>query len=180
MQRVNYYVASSLDGFIADKNHGFGAFLHEGAHTTDYFEALRTFDSVVMGRRTYEVGTKMGVTDPYPFLRTFVASRSLPRSEDPNVTVLADDVVGAVRRLRAEPGRGIYLCGGGDLAGQFLGAGLVDELTLKLNPLLLGDGIPLVRGLARSIALELMECKPYPNGVVVLRYLIPTGAARRP
>src|SRR5688572_16452493 len=128
MQLVTYFVASSLDGCIARADGSFDAFPMEGDHVSDYLAALRSYDAVVMGRRTYEVGLAVGVTNPYPWLRTFVVSRTLPDSPDPNVTIVRDDPVGAVRTLKDAPGRGIYLCGGGSLAATLLDGGVVDRI----------------------------------------------------
>ena len=174
MQRLVYYVATSIDGNIARPDGSFDFFVNEGEHVTEYLAALKTFDSVIMGRRTYEVGTKLGVTDPYPWLRTYVVSRSIGTSPDPNVTVVSDGVVELVRSLKAqgERGRGIYLCGGGELAAHLLEHELIDEIVLKLSPTIAGDGIPVIGKMERPTPLELVDCKVHESGVVVLRYRV--------
>lgn len=84
--------------------------------------------------------------------------------------VLRDDPAPIVRALRAEDGGPIYLCGGGALASTLLNAGLVDELILKVNPVLLGAGIGLAPGLLGARSLTLRSVKPYASGVVRLHY----------
>jgi dihydrofolate reductase len=170
MQRVTYYIATSVDGFIARADGRIDFFLAAGDHIPAYLEALRGFDAVVMGRATYELGLAHGVTDPYPWLESYVVSRTLA-SPDPMVTVVADPIL-LVRSLAARPGRGVYLCGGGALAGALLDAGLVDEVVLKINPVLVGAGKPMVPALARDVPLALVDSHAHASGVVVLRYRV--------
>lgn len=172
MQRLAYYVATSIDGNIARPDDSYDFFVNEGAHVTDYLAALQTFDSVIMGRRTYEMGTKVGVTNPYPWLKTYVVSKTIEDSADPNVTIVADGTVDLVRSLKERPGRGIYLCGGGRLAALLLEHGLIDEISIKLSPVIAGGGIPVVDKMDRPTQLELIDCKVHDSGVVVLRYRV--------
>jgi dihydrofolate reductase len=173
MRTLKYHVAASLDGFIARPDGSYDAFLQAGDFVTDYVDSWSGYDTILMGRRTYEIGLKAGVTNPYPTLRTYVFSRTLGPSPDPAVTVIADDPIAAVRALKAQPGRAIYLCGGGELAALLYGAGLVDELIVKLNPLLLGDGIRLFGGAISTTRLAMRDARVYPDGVVVLAYRVP-------
>ena len=76
--------------------------------------------------------------------------------------------------LKGEEGGDIYLCGGADLATGLFKEGLVDEVLLKVNPLLLGTGIPLLHDLGRHVELELMGSKVYASGVVLLSYRVKT------
>lgn len=170
MQIVTYFVASSIDGCIARPDHSFDFFPLEGDHASEYLAMLRGFDAVVMGRRTYEVGLAAGVENPYPWLRTFVVSRTLPPSRHPNVTIVGDGAPELVRHLRGQDGRGIYLCGGGELARTFLLEGLVDELIVKLNPVIAGAGIPIVAAMDTPTRLALVDVKRFDSGVLFVRY----------
>ncbi|MCE9673640.1 dihydrofolate reductase family protein [Myxococcus stipitatus] len=171
-RKLTYHVATTLDGFIAREDDSFDCFINEGDHVTDYLATLRTYGAVLMGRRTYDIGLKFDVTDPYPYLDTYVFSRTLKESPNPRVKLISEDVVGAVRALKAQEGKDIYLAGGGELATQLFTAGLVDEVITKVNPLLLGTGIPLVTRLPAHIPLELRSTKVYRNGVVLLQYAV--------
>ncbi|NTX56495.1 dihydrofolate reductase [Myxococcus sp. CA051A] len=171
-RKLAYHVATTLDGFIAREDDSFDCFANEGDHVTEYLATLRTYGAVVMGRRTYDIGLKFNVTDPYPYLETYVVSRTMKESPNPRVHLISDDVVGAVRALKAQEGKDIYLAGGGALATQLLTAGLVDEVLIKLNPVLLGAGIHLVSRLGSHIPLELLSTKVYRTGVVLLQYAI--------
>lgn len=184
MRRVVYFVAASVDGFIAEPDGAFHRFPMEGDHVADYLDRLRSFGAAVMGRSTYEVGLRMGVRDPYPWMPTHVFSRTLPDdrpSEAPNVTVHRGDPSAVVRALREEEGAPIYLCGGGRLAGALLADGLVDALWLKVSPLVLGRGRPLFddAGVLPRV-LEHRTTRSYRSGVVLIEYdlVAPPDATR--
>lgn len=173
---VHYYVATTVDGFIARRDGSFDCFPTEGAHVAAYLASLGEFDTVLMGRKTYEVGLRFGVVDPYPALKAFVYSRTLEPPPHPNVELVRADAVDHVRQLRAAPGGAIYLCGGAELAGQLFRAGLVDELTVKVNPLVLGEGTPLFAGLTAG-SLALLSQRTFDSGVVFLRYRVVPASA---
>lgn len=172
MSTLTYHVATTLDGFIAAPDGSWRAFLAHGEHIPDFLAALDRYGSVVMGRRTYEVGLAQGVTNPYPRLATYVCSRGLETSPDPAVTVVADDAVAFVRGLKGRADRPIYLCGGGRLAAALFEAELVDELIVKQNPVVLGAGIPLFDGKLRTAQLALRDVRIYPSGVIVAAYQV--------
>lgn len=97
-----------------------------------------------MGRKTYEFGFQFGVTNPYPWMRQYVFSRTMKASPDVNVTLVSENIVELVRELKNETGKDIYLCGGAELATMLFEGKLIDEVVLKLNPVLFGSGIPLL------------------------------------
>jgi dihydrofolate reductase len=192
VRELVYFVACTVDGFIAREDGSYDFFPMTGAHlpylVAEYPETLpaparaalgvegenRHFDAVVMGRRTYEVGAPVGLTNPYPQLRQYVVSATLPASPDPGVALVRSDPVGAVRRLKAEAGRDIWLCGGGDLAAALYDE--IDQLVLKVNPVVLRRGIPLFgKPPAAPPAprrLELLEHQTFDGGVAIHRYRV--------
>lgn len=186
MRKLVYYVAVSIDGFIADPNGGFDAFLVEGEHAEvvfgEYADALPThvlsalrlqpprtkFDTVIMGWNTITPALEAGISSPYPHLRQVVASRQ-PRSISPDITV-TDDPVATVQRLKREDGLGIWLCGGGELAGALLPE--IDQLVLKRNPVVLGSGIGLFGARAcQPTNFQLNSARAFASGVVVEEYV---------
>lgn len=174
MKKLKYYVASSLDGAIADSEGGFGFLLMEGEHLPDFIESFSWFDTVLMGRKTYEVGLAEGKSDPYPMFESYVFSRSMAESPNERVKLVSDKAAELVAGLKAGEGKDIWLCGGGQLATDLLEAGLVDEVIVKINPVLAGPGTNLFNGKA-AIALELVDHKVYGNGVVLLSYRVPAS-----
>ncbi|MGI9098289.1 MAG: dihydrofolate reductase family protein [Solirubrobacteraceae bacterium] len=172
MRKLRYVVASTLDGFICREDGSFDDFPNEGDHVQAYLDLLASFDAVLMGRATYEVGLKLGVTSPYPTMKQYVVSSSMSQSPDPAVELVSQDVGGLVRRLRSEPGGDIYLCGGAVLATALVDEGLVDEITLKLNPIVLGSGIPFLYDTAEPLDLALSDMQRFDTGVVFLTYTV--------
>lgn len=175
MKRLQYYVATSVDGFIARADGSFDFLFTDGDHVPDFIASFAWFDTVLMGRHTYDVGLAAGVTNPYPMLKSYVFSRSLETSPDPAVTLVRDDAAGVVRELKRGEGKDIWLCGGADLARTLFDADLIDEVVVKINPVIVGSGIPLFKVGAderKTIRLELGERKIYNNGVILAHYRV--------
>jgi Dihydrofolate reductase len=173
MRQLKYHVACTVDGFIAHTDHTVDGFVAEGDHVTDYLESLKNdYDVVLMGRRTYEFGFQYGVTNPYPWLKQIVFSRTMESSPDPNVELISEDIIDVVRALKEETGKAIYLCGGADLAARLFAEGLVDEIIVKLNPVVFGSGLPLFSEAIKQTALELIGSKAYDSSVVLLHYRV--------
>ncbi|MCC0578499.1 dihydrofolate reductase family protein [Streptomyces californicus] len=164
MRRLVYYIATTLDGFIAGPDgadptgpNGFWPIPDDYLQhiVTEYPETLpaparaalsvtaegRRFDTVLEGRRSYEIGLAAGITDAYPHLRHLVFSRTLSESPDPAVELVADDPVAKVRELKQEDGKDIWLIGGAELANALYAE--IDQLVLKVGSLTIGAGIPL-------------------------------------
>ncbi len=185
MRRLVYYVAVTLDGFIARPDGALDCFLFDGPHFSDLFDRFpetfpthlrrllgvtrdaQRFDTVLMGRATYEVGLREGVTSPYAHLRQFVVSQTMTASPDSAVT-LSRNPLDLAGRLKSEDGKDIWLCGGSKLAAVL--APEIDELILKINPVAIGKGMPLFNGLTTTRPAELLEHRSYSNGFVLARY----------
>lgn len=175
MRNLKYYVACSVDGFIAHEDGSWNGFLPDGDHVTDYLDSLKNFDAVLMGRKTYEIGLKEGKTDPYPTMDSYVFSRSLKEILDENVTLVTENTAEVVKNLKNRPGKDIYLCGGAELASILFAENLIDEIILKVNPFLMGTGIPLFSGTVDQTQLNLIDTKKYENGVLKLCYKVHRG-----
>ncbi len=173
MRSIRYYVAASLDGFIAREDGSYDFFIHDDELVADMIESLqKDYTAVVMGRSTYDIGLADGKTNPYPWLDTYVISRTLETTPDEAVTLLRS--IDDIAALKQGDGGDIWLCGGGNLAGQLLRRGLIDEVTIKTNPVFAGTGIPLFADLDAPCALQPRgESKRYESGIVVTRYRCP-------
>lgn len=170
MRKLKYYVACSVDGFIARKDGSFNDFVFEGEVVNDYIESFKLFDIVLMGRKTYEVGLKEGKTNPYPMMKSYVFSRSMKASPDKEVKLVSENAGELVKSLKNEPGKDIYLCGGANLATMLFAENLIDKIILKINPFVMGSGIPLFGEVIKPTSLQLTDSKIYESGVVLLNY----------
>lgn len=186
MRDLVYYVATSIDGYIADPDGDFSAFPHDPATLAALFDRYpetcpaharaalgvdaepRRFDTVLMGYRTYQPALAVGLPGgAYPHLRQIVATHR-PLPESPSLTAVSGDLADHVARLKAEPGRDIWLCGGADLAAQLIDH--IDEIQIKLNPILLGAGIPLLPSADGPRAVRLISTEELPGAVALLTY----------
>jgi dihydrofolate reductase len=155
---------ASLDGYIAAADDGFDWIAHDP--DIDFVALAAEYDTLVMGRRTYEAAGGM-----LPRMRTLVCSRTMHAEEHPGVEIVADDVVARVRELKAEPGRDIWLYGGGELFRTLLEGGCVDSVEPAVVPVLLGGGVPLLPAPASQQRLRLASHHLYAkSGIMLLRY----------
>ncbi|MGW4233895.1 dihydrofolate reductase family protein [Streptomyces sp. NPDC004980] len=190
MRKLTYFVACSIDGFIGDPGgdaSSMMAFVDEemlGFLTSEYPETIsaqgrellgfgdvknRRFDTVVQGRGSYQVALDIGLTSPYGHMREFVASGTLRESPDPNVELIADDLVGRIKELKAEDSElGIWLCGGSRLAGELIDE--VDELVIKTYPQVYGSGMPMFGADFAVTDFALENVRTFDNGVLVRTY----------
>ncbi len=169
MRDIIYDVAVSLDGYIAAKGGDASAFPHTGDHADAYGERLQTYDTVIMGRKTYEYGYDFGLPPgarAYPEMAHYIFSKSLVLPDNPDVRAVRNNWLGKIDALKADTGGATYLCGGGIFAGFLVQNGRVDLLRLKVAPLVLGSGIKLFEGLTKPIPTQLITSRPYENGVV--------------
>jgi len=176
-QKVIYYVATSINGNIADVDGNTEDFSMTAQYIPDYINSLQDYDTVLMGKHTYEAGYKYGIEPGHPsptygHMMQYVFSQSMEQYHNDQLQVIRDDPAEFVSSLKQEEGKPIYLCGGGKLAGYLLQQGLVDEVILKLNPLIIGKGLPLFGNLDCVVKLELLDTKIYSDGHLFLRYRV--------
>ena len=171
-RKVTFGGANSLDNFIARPDHAVDWLLwsnEAGEIMKDYWS---TVDTIIMGRKTYEVAARSGQGGGgFPGVSTYIFSRTLT-SAPKGATLVSEDVAAFVRRLKKAPGRDICIMGGGELARPLLEAGLIDEIGFNIHPVLLGSGIPLFHPMPKQIDLELLECRPFKNGCVYVKYAV--------
>ncbi|WP_026078915.1 dihydrofolate reductase family protein [Pseudomonas nitroreducens] len=168
-----YYVAASLDGYIARPDGSVDWLEGYGSETDDqgYSAFYTSIDGLLMGRATYLHCLDAGRW-PYPDKPTLVMTRSnhLPRAT-PQVEMQHYAPIDALESLEARGCERIWLVGGGSLAGNFLAAGLLDEVIVSIIPHLLGAGIPLF-SIGLEQRLQLLEQRSFPSGIVQMRYQV--------
>jgi dihydrofolate reductase len=174
MRRLRYGVAASLDGFIAGPDGEYDWIVHDPA--IDFAAMFAEYDTLLMGRKTYEVASAEGKSWDSFGQRWIVVSTTLKAEDHPSVTVLSSGVEEAVAVMKTQPGRDIWLFGGGVLFRAMLDAGLVDTVEVALMPVMLGSGIPLLpEGKRRG--LHLTESKVLASGILMLKYVVVPDSA---
>lgn len=169
MARIAYYVAASVDGFIADSSGGVD-WLPEGeADDYGYAEFYGGVEALVMGRRTYDQALSFGEW-PYPGKPAYVFTHSPPRDGRPEVRFVDGSASDFAHEIAERHSGTVWLVGGADLADQFREAGLIDVYQVFIIPVVLGQGVPLFGGSGANTPLELDSAQTYPDGVVQLRY----------
>lgn len=171
MRRIRYCVAASLDGFIAGPDGAYDWIVSDP--TFDFGALWAEFDTLLMGRRTFEVAITR-----FPDLKAMgkkVVVVSTTLEQYPGATIVREKIPEAVATLKAEPGKDMFLMGGGVLFRTLLDAGLVDSVELSVMPVMLGSGVPIVPE-GRRNQLRLEECSALPSGVVRLVYSVSRAA----
>jgi dihydrofolate reductase len=173
MRKVIFGGANSLDNYFARKDDAVDWLMWSDEVTEILADYWTRFDTVVMGRRTYEVALRSGSGDgAYSGVKTYVFSRTLKRKDKDQVQMVSEDVAEFVRRLKNEDGKDICVMGGGLLAKSLFEADLIDEVGFNIHPVLLGSGIPIFHEMPRQIDLELIECRSLKNGCVLVTYRV--------
>jgi dihydrofolate reductase len=178
-RKIIVYIATSADGYIARPD-GDVEWLNRRPHDVDY--GMREFysriDTILWGRKTYDWlldyykqrGKRKGLFDTK--VANYVFSRQPPQRPARGVEFVSEPVKEFAQRLRATPGKQIWMMGGAGLIASFLDAGEIDEFDIHVIPVFIGEGIPLVAPRHRDVPLRLLSSKKYPDGVVRLRYAV--------
>ncbi|GAB2700686.1 dihydrofolate reductase family protein [Nocardia thraciensis] len=182
MRKLVYYVGVSLDGYIAGPagevefypvSEEMTAWMNERypevvpTHIRPHVGMAvdvpnKEWDTLIMGRGTYQPAIDAGIPSPYAHMKQYVVSSALDPVDDPNVEVVQGDPVELVRRLKREEGRDIWLCGGGKLASQLVDE--IDELIIKSYPVIAGAGVPVLSGNFRPTLFRPTQRHEFDNG----------------
>ena len=184
--KTQYYTATSLDGFIATEDDSLEWLFPLGdVNETSYPSFLAEVGALAMGSSTYEwmlrhavkVQDQMGTSWPYTQPAWIFSSRTLPRVPGANLSFARGDVRPVHEQMRAAAkGKNIWIVGGGDLAGQFFDAGLLDEIIVQVGSVTLGQGKPLFPRRLTAPPLRLTSVRQVGTGFAELRYEVPRGA----
>lgn len=174
-RKIIVFVATSADGYIArpdgdvrwlDRPRPKG---HYG-----YGQFFKSIDTILWGRKTYAKGVEMGMKPSNfgPKTRNYLFSQQPQGSLLPSFEWVREPIKQFALRLRAETGKDIWMMGGGGIIASFLDEGEIDEFSIHVIPILIGEGIPLIKPRHRSIPLKLLSSKAFPDGVVHLNYRV--------
>src|SRR5687768_3034141 len=177
MRKIRYSVAMSLDGYIAGPNGESDWIVMDP--DIDFGALMAGFDTVLLGRKTYEMTRQYGGGGGMPGMQAYVFSKTLDQGDCPGVTVSAN-AVETLTALKAKPGKDIWLFGGGSLFRSLLELKLVDVVEIAVIPVLLGGGVPLLPQPAQTTTLKLANHRVYPKtGTVSLTYETVAGKPKR-
>jgi dihydrofolate reductase len=170
MRIVILFIADSLDGYIAKKDHGIDWLFTDQDY--GYKEFYASIDTALMGRKTYDAMLKMEGGNFIPDKQVYIFSKKLDKAVYENYEVIKSDMIEFTRSLLKKPGKDLWLIGGGEIIKAFLENRLVDEIVLSIHPILLGSGIPLFPEGDYFTHYETVECIKFDSGLVQLKYKI--------
>ena len=167
MRKIKLFIASSLDGYIANED-GDVDWLPDNANS-GYDEFYKTIDTVVLGKKTYDQVLTFGAY-PYQDKKSFVFTRNNNQTKDEN-TEFVSDIDKFVKDIISNSGKNIWLVGGAEIISSFVNHGFVDEIILSIIPIVLGKGIPLFKNIEKETKLKLIKTTNYDN-LVELQYKV--------
>ena len=172
-RRIIVYIATSADGYIA-RSDGSVDWLDRPMPKGGYGMAAfaRSIDTILWGRKTYDFAAKMGGVGDYGKVKHYAFSRHPPSDPLPGVNFVTEPIPEFARKLKTDPGKNIWMMGGAEIIASFLDEGAVDEFSIHVIPVMIGEGIPLVAPRHRTIPLKLISTRSFPDGVVHLHYSV--------
>ena len=171
-RKIIVHIAASADGFIARSDGDLEWLTSRPAPKGFYGISafMKTVDTMVMGRKTYEAGLKLGAKFDSKERNIVFSRHPSPADAPAGVEFVSGAIRPFVARLREQPGKNVWLMGGGDLIAAFLDEQAIDEFVLSVIPVFIGDGIPLIARRPRLTQLTLQEVERFENGLVQLHY----------
>jgi len=168
MRKIRYAVAMSLDGYIAGPKGEADWIVMDPE--VNFGELWAQFDTLLMGRRTYEAAVARLGEAAFEGMKTVVVSRTMRHSDHPDITIIPELTRDGMQKLRDQSGKDIWLCGGGELFRVLLEMRQVDTVEVRIMPVLLGTGVALLAPPAQQAKLKLSGHKIYRSGIVSLVY----------
>jgi dihydrofolate reductase len=173
-RNVIVHIATSADGYIARPDGDIEWLTSRPAPKGFYGMSafVRSIDTKLLGRKTYDASLRMGATFDSKS-RHVVFSRHAPPADAPPGVEFASGAIGPfVSRLREQPGKDIWLMGGGELIASFLDERAIDQFVVSVVPVFIGDGIPLIARRHRHVPLDLRSVERFEDGLVQLHYRV--------
>jgi dihydrofolate reductase len=172
MQRnVVLYIATSLDGFIAKPNDelDFLSIVEQEGQDYGYADFIKTIDTVIVGRKTYDKVISMGFDFPHADKDSYIITRT-PRPNIGSIKFYTDDIKSLIYKLKSEKGKNIFCDGGAEIVNELLKHNLIDEFIISIIPILVGNGTKLFKDDRPELKLELISTKQFESGLVQLHY----------
>lgn len=170
-RKVILYIATSLDGYIAQPNDdlSFLSIVEQEGQDYGYADFVKTVDAVIVGRKTYDKVISMGFDFPHADKDTYIITRT-PRSSIGSIKFYTGDLKPLVDRLKSENGKNIFCDGGAEIVNELLKDDLIDEIIISVIPILVGNGTKLFKDGRPVLKLELVSTKQFDKGLTQLHY----------
>lgn len=173
MKKVILYIACSIDGYIADLNDdlSFLSVVEKEGEDYGYSEFIKTIDTVIIGRRTYDKVLTLVPEFPHADKETFVITRT-PRESIGKTLFYTGGLPSLINDLKSREGKNIFVDGGAKLVNELLKHKLIDEMIISTIPVLLGDGIKLFNNDLPNTTWKHVSTKSFDTGLVQTHYLV--------
>lgn len=173
MRKIRLYIATSIDGYIADIEGGLDwlseyPITHELNYGYDRF--FDSVDTVIMGGRTYRDILNMDVIYPYKDKISYIITRNKMNSQKEKIDFISDNIIEAISEIKKQKGKDIWLVGGGEIIAMLLNNDLIDEMIITIIPMMLGAGIPLFPNTTKESPWKLHNIHSYTNNVLQVEY----------
>jgi dihydrofolate reductase len=170
-RKVILYIAVSTDGYIAKKNGDIGFLNAVGKKGEDYgySEFIKTVDTVIMGRKTYDKVLSFGIPFPHSNKKTYILTKN-PEPQKGKILFYGGNLKILVANLKKKNGKNIFIDGGAEIVNEFIRLNLIDEIILSIIPVLLGEGIKLFNDKRSETRLELISSRSFEKGLVQIHY----------
>ena len=175
-RKIIVHIATSADGYIARPDGNLDWLTNRPAPKGFYGmpQFMRSVDAKLLGRKTFDLSVELGAHFSADD-RHYVFSRQPPPASVPaGVEFVSQSIAAFAKRLRGQPGKNIWMMGGGELIASFVDEDLIDEFIITVVPIFIGEGIPLIARGSRHVPLKLRSAKPFPDGVVQVHYDVGT------
>lgn len=170
-RKLVLYISMSLDGYIATKDNSldFLSIVEKEGEDYGYNEFIKSVDSVIIGRKTYEKVIEMGYEYPHKDKDVYILTKTTKHSNE-HFKFYNGDLSELIGKLKSQTGKNIYCDGGAEIANELMKHNLIDEFIISIIPILIGEGIPLFLEGRPELKLELISTKQFENGLTQLHY----------
>lgn len=170
-RKVIVYIAMSLDGYIAKPNDdlSFLSIVEQEGEDYGYADFIKTVDTVIMGRKTYDWVNKNLGFFPHADKNAYIITRT-QRPKEGSIIFYSEDLADLIKKLKREHGKNIFCDGGAEIVNQLLKANLIDEIIISVIPILIGNGTRLFNDGRPEQLLELVSVKHFEKGLTQLHY----------
>ncbi len=171
-RKIIVNIATSADGYVARRD-GDLDWLTERPAPKGFYglpEFERSTDAKILGRKTFDRSLELGARFRADAVHYVFSRQRPPASLPPGVQFVSEPIGAFAERLRTQPGKNVWMMGGGEIIASFLDEGAIDEFIMTVVPTFIGEGIPLLAPRHRTVALRLLGVQQFPDGVVQLHY----------